>query len=218
MVFRLIRSISHIVCGSVSTISSFQALASLMWRSITRARHLPPDAQTTCMMAIQNRPRLQPPLSPNYFGSSIYVTRTVAYVQEVLDHNLGWAAWLLNCAVAAHDDSAIRHRVSAWMAEPVFNKLSNYDENSVHFGNSPRFEMYECDFGWGKPVSTGSGAANKVDGKMSLYPGWEGRGSMDLEVCLFPDTMAELLNDDEFMSAVSEPVDLKVRLDACLKA
>ena len=59
--------------------------------------------------------------------------------------------------------------------------------------------------------------ANKFDGKLSLYPGWEGRGSVDAEVCLFPDTMAELLRDDEFMSAVSEPVDLKIRLDACLK-
>ncbi|KAF3341506.1 acetyltransferase [Carex littledalei] len=198
------------------TISSFQALASVVWRSITRARHMPPDAQTTFQLAIQNRSRLQPPLSPYYFGSSIYVTKAVAGVSEILDHDLGWAALLVNRAIAAHDDSSIRNKVHEWMADPIILKLSSFNQNAVYIGSGPRFEMYECDFGWGKPVSTGSGTANKQDGKLSLYPGWEGRGSMDLEVCLFPDAMAELLKDNEFMSAVSEPVDLEVRLDACL--
>lgn len=214
--FRLIRYIL-ILCGYAGTISSFQALASLVWRSITRARHLPPDAQITFQLTIQNRPRLQPPLSPDYFGNSIYVIKAVASAREILDHDLGWVAWIVNRTIAAHDDSSIRNMVREWMANPIYVKRSAFNPNMVHIGSSPRFEMYECDFGWGKPVSIGSGTANKSDGKFSLYPGWEGRGSMDLEVCLFPDTMAELLKDDEFMNAVSEPVDLKVRLDACLK-
>ncbi|XP_078169494.1 BAHD acyltransferase DCR-like [Carex rostrata] len=197
-------------------ISSFQALASLMWRSITRARHLPEDAQTTFLLAIQNRPRLQPPLSPDYFGNSINVIKTAASVQEILDHDLGWAAWLVNRTIAAHDDSSIKSNVRAWMADPAIFKQIAFIQHPVYIANGPRFEMYECDFGWGKPVSVGSGTANKFNGKLSLYPGWEGRGSMDLEVCLLPDTMVELLKDDEFMSAISEPVDLKVRLDACL--
>ncbi|KAF3341507.1 acetyltransferase [Carex littledalei] len=138
-------------------------------------------------------------------------------MREILDHDLGWAAWLVNRAIAEHNDSSIRNMVCAWMTDPMIVRPSAvYNPHAVYIANGPRFEMYECDYGWGKPVSAGSGTANKVDGKLSLYPGWEGRGSMDLEVCLFPNVMAELLKDHEFMTTVSDPVDLKVRLDACL--
>ncbi|KAJ1700055.1 hypothetical protein LUZ63_008567 [Rhynchospora breviuscula] len=52
-------------------ISTIQALSALMWRSITRARCCPPDQKTSCQLVIQNRTRLRPPLSPNYFGNSL---------------------------------------------------------------------------------------------------------------------------------------------------
>jgi hypothetical protein len=38
-------------------------------------------------------------------------------------------------------------------------------DNSVMMGSSPRFPMYDNDFGWGRPVGVRSGWANKFDGK-----------------------------------------------------
>ena len=55
----------------------------------------------------------------------------------------------------------------------------------------------------GKAVALRSGYANKFDGKVSSYPGYEGGGSIDLEVCLSPDSMSALESDKEFMNAVS---------------
>jgi len=63
--------------------------------------------------------------------------------------------------------------------------------------------MYGNEFGMGKAVAARSGYANKSDGKVSSYPGREGGGSIDLEVCLFPHTMSALESDEEFMNAVS---------------
>ncbi|MBA0671169.1 hypothetical protein Goklo_024900 [Gossypium klotzschianum] len=56
--------------SNTTKISSFQSLSAFVWRSITRARRLPCEIVTCCMLAINTRSRLEPPLSPNYFGNS----------------------------------------------------------------------------------------------------------------------------------------------------
>ncbi|XP_026663848.2 uncharacterized acetyltransferase At3g50280-like isoform X2 [Phoenix dactylifera] len=195
-----------------NSISSFQALSALVWRSITRTRNLPADQKTSCRMAAQNRARLSPPLSPDYFGNSMYPIIATTTVGELLNHDLGWAAWLLNRTVAEHDDSAIRDKLRAWMARPVVYRLSMFDRFSVMMGSSPRFDVYGCEFGWGKAVAARSGSANKFDGKVTSYSGWEGGGSVDLEICLVPESMSVLESDEEFRSAVCPPLELGVLL------
>ena len=54
----------------------------------------------------------------------------------------------------------------------------------------------------GKALALRSGYANKYDGKISSFPGYEG-GSIDLEVCLPPYSMRALETDEEFMDVVS---------------
>uniref|UniRef100_A0A0E0AJX3 Acetyltransferase n=1 Tax=Oryza glumipatula TaxID=40148 RepID=A0A0E0AJX3_9ORYZ len=69
---------------------------------------------------------------------------------------------------------------------------------------SPRFDMYGCDFGWGKAVAARSGKGNKYDGKVSLFPGRDGGGGgIDAEVELAPEHMAALEEDGEFWAAVT---------------
>ncbi|XP_078169826.1 putative acetyltransferase At3g50280 [Carex rostrata] len=198
-------------------ISTFQALSALMWRCIIRARRYPPDQKTNCRLAIQNRARLQPPLSANYFGNSIYAASTTTTAGELLNNNLGWAAWLAHQVVANHSDSAIRDMVHKYMANPIVYNLHMFDIHSIMMGSSPRFDMYGCDFGWGKAVAARSGSANKFDGKVSAYPGWEGGGSVDLEVCLLPEYMSALEKDEEFLAVVSPPVELGVLLETSSK-
>ncbi|KAI3934327.1 hypothetical protein MKW92_016825 [Papaver armeniacum] len=91
-------------------ISSFQALSALVWKSITRARNFPSERKTNCALAINNRPRLNPPLSDNYFGNSIHVVVRTTTSGELLKNSVGWAALLLHQAVNQHTDSKIRDR------------------------------------------------------------------------------------------------------------
>ncbi|XP_042478833.1 uncharacterized acetyltransferase At3g50280-like, partial [Macadamia integrifolia] len=188
---------------SGSTISSFQALFALIWRSVTRARrHLPNHQKTTCRMAINNRSRLNPPLSPNYFGNCIQAVITSATVGELLSHGIGWAAWLLDEAVNDHSDSKVRRKVEEWLKSPY--QFGNFfDPYGIMMESSPRFTMYGCDFGWGQAEAVRSGFANKFDGKVSSYPGRHEEGSVDLEMRLPPETMSALEFDPEFMDAVS---------------
>ncbi|RID67340.1 hypothetical protein BRARA_D02424 [Brassica rapa] len=180
-------------------ISSFQSLCALLWRAITRARNLPSAKTTTFRMAVNVRHRLSPKLNPEYFGNAIQSVPTFATAGEVLSRDIRWTADQLNRSVAAHGDERIREVVADWEANPRCFPLGNADGASVTMGSSPRFPMYENDFGWGKPVAVRSGRANKFDGKISAFPGRDGNGSVDLEVVIAPETMAGIECDGEFM-------------------
>lgn len=185
-------------------ISSLQALSALVWRSVTRARRFPPEQITGCRLAANNRSRLYPPLPRDYFGNSISPIRGAAKVGELLENGLGYSAWLLHRTVIDHDDEVIRGWVNSWIKSPSVYQLAQiFDPYSIMMGSSPRFDMYGNEFGFGKAVGVRSGYANKFDGKISLYPGFEGGGSMDLEVCLLPDHMSRFEGDEEFMEYAS---------------
>ncbi|XP_022978147.1 BAHD acyltransferase DCR-like [Cucurbita maxima] len=194
------------VSGGKLKISSFQSLSAQLWRSVTKARKLNAAKTTTFRMAVNCRHRLQPPMPSLYFGNAIQSIPTVALVGELLSEDLGWCSALLHRNVVAHDDATVRRGIADWERSPRLFPLGNSDGASVTMGSSPRFPMYNNDFGWGRPVAIRSGGANKFDGKISAFPGREGNGSVDLEVVLAPETMAGLETDPEFMQYVSVPM------------
>ncbi|PWZ18080.1 putative acetyltransferase [Zea mays] len=161
--------------AGAAAVTKFQALSSLVWRSVTRARRMPLGQTTFCRAAINNR-NAPPPRS----------FRRSRHRGDLLERGHGWATAAVGRAVAAHTDDAIRARVAAWMANPVLYNLRFFDPNGIMMGSSPRFDM-----------------ANKSDGKASLYPGREGAGSIAAELVLTSEHMTLLEQDDEFWAAVS---------------
>ncbi|CAN6223417.1 unnamed protein product [Urochloa humidicola] len=188
--------------AGAAAVTRFQALSSLVWRCVTRARRVPAEQPVMCRAAINNRPRLRPQLPREYFGNTIYAIATEPVrAGELLERGHGWAAAAVGRAVANHTDADIRARVAAWTAKPVVYTLRYFDPSGVMMGSSPRLDMYGCDFGWGKPIAARSGKANKSDGKASLYPGRD--GGIDAELGLTPENMARLEQDQEFWAAVT---------------
>ncbi|XP_015884327.3 uncharacterized acetyltransferase At3g50280 [Ziziphus jujuba] len=187
---------------NTNKISSFQALSAFVWRSITRARCFPPDQITSCKLAINCRPRLNPPLSQEYFGNSISVVKGDSTAGELLERDLGWAAWQLHEAVVSFTHKTVESWVDLWLKSPdIFQLEKIFDPFSVVIGSSPRFNKYGNEFGMGKALALRSGYANKFSGTVTPYPGREGGGSIDLEVCLPPETMSALESDMDFMEA-----------------
>ncbi|KAF2296237.1 hypothetical protein GH714_036982 [Hevea brasiliensis] len=185
-------------------ISSFQSLCALLWKAVTRARKLNPTKTTTFRMAVNCRHRLNPKLDPLYFGNAIQSIPTYASTGDVLSRDLRWCAEQLNENVIAHNDATVRRFAENWEENPRCFPLGNFDGASMTMGSSPRFPMYDNDFGWGRPLAVRSGRANKFDGKISAFPGREGGGSVALEVVLAPETMAGIERDYEFMQYVSK--------------
>ncbi|KAI3851093.1 hypothetical protein MKW98_010496 [Papaver atlanticum] len=184
-------------------ISSFQSLSAQLWRSVTRARNFPASKLTTFRMAVNCRHRLEPRIDPLYFGNAIQSIPTTVPIGELLSRDLWWSAEILNKNVRSHNHDAVVHGVEEWEKNPCCFPLGNFDGALITMGSSPRFPMYDNDFGWGRPLAVRSGKANKFDGKISAFPGRDGGASVDLEVILSPDTMSGLENDIEFMQYVS---------------
>ncbi|XP_026394077.1 uncharacterized acetyltransferase At3g50280-like [Papaver somniferum] len=200
-----LKAIANEECSTKNVqISSFQALCALVWRSITRTRHFNSDRITSCRLPIDDRLRLNPPLSGNYFGNCVQSVSGTTTVGELVQHGNGWAALLLHEAIKEHTDEKIRGLREEWMKKPRINQTRPiFDPANVMMGSSPRFDAYGCDFGLGTAVAARCGFNNKFDGKVTSHRGLTGIGSVLLEVCLPPESMSALESDEEFMGAVS---------------
>ncbi|GAA0149947.1 hypothetical protein LIER_08995 [Lithospermum erythrorhizon] len=188
---------------SKSEISSFQSLCALLWRSVTRSRNFDVTKTTTFRMAVNCRHRVDPKMAQLYFGNAIQSIPTLASVGDLLSNDLNFSGGLLHRNVAAHDNATVLRGVKEWEENPRLFPLGNFDGAMITMGSSPRFPMYDNDFGWGRPLAIRSGRANKFDGKISAFPGRDGNGSVDLEVVLAPSTMAGLELDLDFIQYVS---------------
>lgn len=185
-------------------ISSLQAILAHIWRSIVRNRtSLDTDQEIYCKLLVNMRQRLQPPLPEQYFGNAVQFGGAKATVGELLEHGLGWAALQINKMVALQTDGEAKKKLESWAKNPVLPKLSATACNALIVASSPRFNVYANDFGWGKPVTVRGGAGNNSDGKIVVFPGVE-EGSMDIQICLVPETLKAIENDADFMEAVSK--------------
>ncbi|KAG1342069.1 putative acetyltransferase [Cocos nucifera] len=183
-------------------ISSLQALLGLLWCSVTRARRLDPAQETTYFVLVGCRSRLSPSLPATYLGNAITIVEAKSTAGELSEHGPGWAAFLLNQAVASSSEATLRDGLEMWTKEPSFSYMDQFKPCDLTTGSSPRFNIYGNDFGWGRPVAVRSGPGSKVDGKATIYPGAD-PGSMALEVSLSSQALSSLIQDQEFMQEVS---------------
>ncbi|XP_037442169.1 uncharacterized acetyltransferase At3g50280-like [Triticum dicoccoides] len=210
--------------GTTTTISSLQALLAHLWRAVCPAWRLWPDQETAYIVLVGFRGRVGG-IPASYAGNAVGNTTAKSTAGDIVGKGLGWAAWLLNRAVASCDDGSTRDKLTSWPQEPSFNCLPAWSaptnlafrlahtsaavffdatcssrSSASALNSSPRFDVYRNDFRWSAPVAVRSGSGNKVDGKATVYAGRGGGGSMTLEVCLAPEALARLVADEEFMS------------------
>jgi hypothetical protein len=183
-------------------ISSLQAVLAHLWRGACRARRLPPDRETICLLPVGCRGRVQG-VPQHYMGNAVALGVAKCTVAHVVDKGLGCTAWLLNQAVASFDEAKTRDALASWHQKPHILYLEasgDGDPADIVVAASPRFDVYGNDFGRGTPVAVRSGAGNKMDGVVTVYPGRDGGGSMG--VCMSPEALARLTADREFMEVV----------------
>ncbi|GAU33615.1 hypothetical protein TSUD_359960 [Trifolium subterraneum] len=189
--------------AGAKNISSLQALYTHIWRSIIRSKNLDPEEEVNCVLAIGIRPRLIPPLKEGYFGNAVIDYKVTMKVCELLENNgLGKCASKMNKMIALQSDEKLKNHYENWLKIPGFFNVGKYDNETLMFGSSPRFDVYGNDFGWGKPVGVRHGGLNKKSGFISVVAGGE-EGSMDFELCFSYETLEAICNDPEFMEVVS---------------
>ncbi|CAO2186490.1 unnamed protein product [Urochloa humidicola] len=179
--------------------STFQSLGAHIWRAVSRARGLGPADITAFAVFADCRGRLDPPLPPAYFGNLIQAVFTGVPAGMLLGGPPELAAGLLQKAIDEHDAAAVIRRLEEYEAAPKLFHYSDAGPNCVAVGSSPRFKVYDVDFGFGRPERVRSGSNNKFDGMVYLYPGRGGDGSIDVELALQPEPMRRLQEDPDFL-------------------
>lgn len=198
-ILRIKSAINSSLNSPTKPFSTFQSLAAHCWISITRARRLPPDSITVFAVFADCRSRLRPPLPDSYFGNLIQAVFTGTAVHPLLNSPPEFAGGLLQKAIGAHDDAAIQGRLEEYESKPKMFYYTDAGVNCVAVGSSPRFRVYDVDFGFGRPERVRSGRNNKFDGMMYLYPGRDGGKGIDVELTLDGKAMENLENDGEFL-------------------
>ena len=92
-----------------------------------------------------------------------------------------------------------RGGLEEYEAAPKLFHYSDAGPNCVAVGSSPRFKVYDVDFGVGRPERVRSGGNNKFDGMVYLYPARAGDGGIDVELALQPEPMQRLQEDADFL-------------------
>ncbi|XP_019085730.1 PREDICTED: uncharacterized acetyltransferase At3g50280 [Camelina sativa] len=203
------RNISHLkakvnceIGSSDHIVSSLQAVSAHMWRSIIRHSGVNREEKTRCVVAVDLRQRLNPPLVKECFGHVIYNALATTTVGELQDHGLGWAFLQINNMLRSLTNEDYTTYADDWVREMKIQKLglgSKMTRDSVIVSSSPRFEVYDCDFGWGKPIAVRAGPSNMFSGKLVLFRGIE-EGSIDIHAFLLSDILVKLLADVEFLA------------------
>lgn len=190
---------------NTTKISSLQAVLAHVWQSVIRCPRLDLSQETTFEVSIDMRERLNPPLPEGFFGNAICPATVTVKTGELLEHGFGWAALQINETIASHDHEKLKCIYESWMRDAEVVKLGDLPSNYFMLHNSPRFDLYKYDFGWGKPIAHRSGVGNILEGKITGSPGLE-EGSMILEICLSPETIQALEEDAIFGEFVTTPV------------
>ncbi|KAI4378154.1 hypothetical protein MLD38_015676 [Melastoma candidum] len=179
--------------------STFQSLSAHIWRHVIVARCLKPEDVTVCTVFADCRNRVNPPMPEAYFGNLIQAIFTGTAAGLILAHPPSFSAALIQKAIVAHDAAAIDERNKQWEAAPKIFQYKDAGMNCVAVGSSPRFKVYEVDFGWGKPEGVRSGSNNRFDGMVYLYQGKSGGRSIDVEISLEAGAMDRLEKDKAFL-------------------
>uniref|UniRef100_A0A2P2JHS2 Uncharacterized protein MANES_06G151000 n=2 Tax=Rhizophora mucronata TaxID=61149 RepID=A0A2P2JHS2_RHIMU len=182
--------------------STFQSLGVHVWRHVTQARELKPEDYTVFTVFADCRKRVDPPMPESYFGNLIQAIFTVTAAGLLIMNPPQHGASMIQKAIDMHDAKAIDARNKEWEAAPKIFQYQDAGVNCVAVGSSPRFQVYEVDFGWGKPEAVRSGLNNRFDGMLYLYPGKSGGGSIDVEISLEAGAMEKLEKDKEFLLEV----------------
>ncbi|KAF8008727.1 hypothetical protein BT93_K2393 [Corymbia citriodora subsp. variegata] len=179
--------------------STFQALSVHIWRHVTKARGLKPEEVTVFTVFADCRNRVDPPMPETFFGNLIQAIFTGTAAGLLLANPPEFGAAIIQKAILAHDAKAIDERNKHWENQPKMFQYKDAGANCVAVGSSPRFKVYEVDFGWGRPEGVRSGTNNRFDGMVYLYQGKSGGRSIDVEISLEARALEKLQMDREFL-------------------
>lgn len=187
--------------GEKGTFSTFESINAHIWRSVTKARGLEPQATTKFLTTLDARKRLKPNLPEGYFGNAICFVMAEAECGDLVQSPLSYASNCIRQAIGGFTDEYMRSVLAFAQAHEnplVMNvnwgETAGYDVSAASW---VRMGFMELDFGSGKPIFSSPGN-NPYDGSVLMLPTNKGEGYMHIFVALKAEHMQRLESDPEF--------------------
>ncbi|XP_057781625.1 protein ENHANCED PSEUDOMONAS SUSCEPTIBILITY 1-like [Salvia miltiorrhiza] len=180
-------------------ISTLQALMAHLWRSTVRSQTTNNDPTTPVMTIVIGARARMSSFPDGYFGNAICSATLAIGEDELLQEGLGAAALRINEVISEKTDEAIA-RDAEKKAQLGRMGVGMGGGPPLLVGGSHRFDMYGCDFGWGKPIVVRSGNARKTEGLVVVSPAAEADG-IDLEVYFKKKTLRPM---EEFLTMLHQ--------------
>lgn len=187
----MIQNLKSIACKhGGGRLTSFEVLCAHLWRQVVEAQAETTDTQTVALMIpVDARRRLIPPLPANYFGNVVILGGVYAQARDLKEETLWTTATRIHESITSWGDKHCRLRLAS--TEHELDKVTNDMGSVLMVGGSTKFNVYETDFGWGKPVAVKF--LRFQNGFMSLQCG-RGEGCVDVSLSLSRGCMDALLH------------------------
>ncbi|GLJ46929.1 hypothetical protein SUGI_0990330 [Cryptomeria japonica] len=148
--------------------TSFIAVASQFWRCVVKAREIAEEEPVYFAVLADCRGHVKPPLPLTYFGNclSFCVAKTTA--QKLLREDVRFAAGVIEELISVCTAGDEVNNMIEWVesgGRDVVDLLRGIGwKNGTSVSSSPRFPVYEIDYGWGTPLNVQAASLNVIGG------------------------------------------------------
>ena len=181
--------------GGRSRPTRFEALATFIWNRFmvsTQPKEVG-DRIYTVRTPVNIRPRMQPPITENYFGNISIVAVSSVPSLQTNDGNYNIASSLRN-AVKQMNPGFVK-KLQNGELDPLQQTNNGKEVIPLVFTKLSRFPLHELDFGWGSPLYGGSAAF--VLKNLVAFVETMTRDGIEALICLNEEEMAKFLADPE---------------------
>ncbi|KAI5056509.1 hypothetical protein GOP47_0028327 [Adiantum capillus-veneris] len=183
--------------------TSYEVICAHFWQRTTASRQMLKHDPTHFAVLANCRSRITPPLPPAYFGNVICFSAALSSAGKIGNETLRSTASRIHKLILKSQDDieTFMHFLEAHGNSFASAVQAVRGSKGHNVASSPRFPVYQVDFGWGNPVAA---RAAKVggEGELVLFGGRPGSSQGDVEICtaLPRSVLKRLLEDPLFLA------------------
>lgn len=183
--------------GTVSKVSTFEALTALTWRVRTQALEMPPEQKTRLLFAVDGRNKFNPPIPRYFFGNGIVLTTAIATAGELTGQPLSFAVKLVQDAIAMITDDYMRSALDFFEVTRARPALVA----TLLVTTWLRLPFHTVDFGWGQPLCTSP--ACLPDREVVLFTSC-GKDRRSVNILLGMPTLASMVKVSDHLNVYNQ--------------
>ncbi|WOL05416.1 hypothetical protein Cni_G14145 [Canna indica] len=155
-------------------VSSFVVACAFAWACLVRAQAAFYSTKKSAhlLFSVECRGRLEPPVPAGYFGNCLRPCFVEVEMNDLVkEDGVFAAAEAIGRAIKELGDGILKG-AEGWLQKII----SLMPERPMSIAGSPRYGVYEVDFGWGRPRRVEMTSIEKTPGTISLAESREGGG------------------------------------------